>query len=561
MCRWSISIAPGRAPLVCALGLALLLNPHVCMGAGSETQPASEVGKPDSFLLVRIRGTIGRDFTAMRMKRYLEMAAKVKPAAVILEIDTPGGLTGHAESIVNLIIQSKDLRFIALVHRALSAGAPIVLACPEIYVTDVATIGAATSYRMNPQGEIQNLPPDVAEKLQSAWRAQCRKAAEHGGHPSILADAMIDPDFSLTVRTDGDRKILERNGVGKEVKARGRVLTLTAREAVAVGLAKGIVSDVMQLGEKIGLRSWEKFPKETVISPSTPQVRLGPRRLTHKECTITIFQKLAALNILDTSLTQLHRQTALEKWRTWVAQEFLQRRGVRRVYGTVTLQEAHMDLRRGGVASVFNDQLKNAEKRLKRERSRTRTVREGKWRRTVFTGDRETIRRLETKISELKGQIARAKHLARHCIKVYAYAGGEEEKLWITAWVSNSFRDRLADLPKGGDFSLSGEVTQVGLWVTDYDEIVPWMEMHSCTVITTPPIAPTTNPKRTAAIAPEDRAAARLRLAKMYETHGMLVKAQEILRSIIDEYPDTKVADDARKAMKFIDKEMTNPTK
>ena len=61
----------------------------------------------------------------------------------MLSVDTPGGGVTEAEAIVNLIIENKDLRFVALVNKALSAGAAITLACKEIYVMETATIGAA----------------------------------------------------------------------------------------------------------------------------------------------------------------------------------------------------------------------------------------------------------------------------------------------------------------------------------------------------------------------------------------------------------------------------------
>jgi membrane-bound ClpP family serine protease len=77
------------------------------------------------------------------MKAAITEARTAKAAAIVLSMDTSGGAVTEAEAIVDLIIENKDLRFIALVNKALSAGAAITLACKEIYVTEAATIGAA----------------------------------------------------------------------------------------------------------------------------------------------------------------------------------------------------------------------------------------------------------------------------------------------------------------------------------------------------------------------------------------------------------------------------------
>ena len=90
--------------------------------AGSATQPAPQEPKPDTFLLVDVKGTIGEDFTAGNLKAALAEARAKKAAAVVLNMDTPGGSIQDAEAIVNLIIENKDLRFIALFIRLYPQG-------------------------------------------------------------------------------------------------------------------------------------------------------------------------------------------------------------------------------------------------------------------------------------------------------------------------------------------------------------------------------------------------------------------------------------------------------
>ncbi len=262
------------------IALSLLLAAYLSAETATApaTQPTSQESKADTFLLVEVKGTIGGSFSAARMKAVLSEARREKPTAVVLYLDTPGGLVAEAEEIVDLIIEHKDLHFIALVRKALSAGVPITLACKEIYVTETATIGAAVSYFSGAGGRPVDLPPDVAEKHQSAWRAVCRKAADHGGHSSLLAEGMVARDFAITMRRVKDQVILERNGKGELLKAAGRILTLTAKEAVACGLARGVVSDVRGLGAKLGKPEW-KAMRSVEDSEGVPNVMTILKRL------------------------------------------------------------------------------------------------------------------------------------------------------------------------------------------------------------------------------------------------------------------------------------------
>ncbi len=232
-----------------SLGLTIT---NKALAATATTRPDTSQANKNTYMVVPVKGVIGRDFTASTMSFYLAETLDGKPSTVVLEIYTLGGSVSEAEQIVDLMIRYKDVRFIALVHKALSAGAPIAMACREIYMTDGATIGAATSYSRDRTGKIAALPPDVAEKFQSVWRATCRKAADHGGHSSILAEAMVDPAFTLTMQGKGQHAKLGRNGSDKVIKAKGRILTLTAREAVLVQLANGLTSDLPALRKTLG---------------------------------------------------------------------------------------------------------------------------------------------------------------------------------------------------------------------------------------------------------------------------------------------------------------------
>jgi len=233
-------------------------SPLLLPPANIPRDPKEDPTSKHTYYVIPIRGTIGQHFTARDMWLHLYRMKFLSPEVVLLDIDTSGGSTTHTKDIVNMLLSVKGVRRVAFVRRAISAGVPIALVCTDIYASDTATIGGAVSFVPGKDGLPVNLPKDVAEKLQSIWRATCRMAAEHGGHSKLLSEAMIDPDFALTMRTVDGKKVLERDGKGKVLKRKGQILTLTAREAVDAGLANGLVDDYATLGEQLKMKGWRR---------------------------------------------------------------------------------------------------------------------------------------------------------------------------------------------------------------------------------------------------------------------------------------------------------------
>ncbi len=147
---------------------------------------------------------------------------------MIIDINTPGGRIDAAWQIVDAI-QNSPVPVYAFVDRALSAGAMIALAAEAIYVEPGATIGAATPVT----GEGQK----TSEKMVSAMRSEFRALAEARGRDPRIAEAMVDEEIEIT-------------GV---VEA-GKLLTLTADEALDLGYAKGMHSSLNDLVRELGQR-------------------------------------------------------------------------------------------------------------------------------------------------------------------------------------------------------------------------------------------------------------------------------------------------------------------
>jgi len=215
--------------------------------------PIVKYDKP-TYYLIPLRGEVGKTIKAQYLEKALADAVTRQPTVVVIHVDSPGGLTDEVEPIVTALEgYQKKLRMVVLVKRAMSAAAISLLACKEIYMQPMGTFGAATAFQIGPSG----MPADINEKFQSAWRATGRAAAEVGGHEPLLAEAMIDARQDLHVEVDKDGKKVIRPGQGDDMLvARGKLLAMTAREALNCGLSSGTVSDVDELGNVLGHDGW-----------------------------------------------------------------------------------------------------------------------------------------------------------------------------------------------------------------------------------------------------------------------------------------------------------------
>jgi membrane-bound serine protease (ClpP class) len=240
---------PSRAGAVLAVVLAFVL----ALASAGRRAGAREDAR-GIVLVAPVHGTVDLGLAPF-LERVLDEAERDHAIAVVLDIDTFGGRVDAAVAIRDRLLAS-PVRTIAFVHpRAISAGALVSLAANTIAMSQGATIGAATPVQMQPGGPTT----PVDEKTVSYVRKEFRATAEQRDRPVELAEAMVDADLDLP-----------------GIAPRGKLLTLTGDEAVALGFADLRADDLPSLMrgfdlEHVELRqrspNWAERAVSTITAP------------------------------------------------------------------------------------------------------------------------------------------------------------------------------------------------------------------------------------------------------------------------------------------------------
>ena len=227
-----------------------------------EPKPRVEAVGP-TVCLIRIDGPLETPRQADVAARALGLAAREGAKVVILEIDSPGGLIDLARKVCQAIEALKDTRTVAFIkggsHRgAFSTAVLVSMACDAIYLSEGCSIGVA------PPQATPGEAPQPSGRLTPAFIAAFMASAQKHKRPSAIAAAMLDPDIELReVKVQGKTQYLPGDQatelaakgaeLGPWITRKGKVLTLTAREALDFGMADGIAGSLEEVLRAVGV--------------------------------------------------------------------------------------------------------------------------------------------------------------------------------------------------------------------------------------------------------------------------------------------------------------------
>jgi len=178
--------------------------------------------------------------TYLYVKYALEEFHKQKVSFVLLDLDTPGGEVFSALKIAAELRKSdaeNKIPVIAFVDDwALSAGALLAYSCRFIGTTSMGSMGAAEPVMISSDGRAET----ASEKMVSALRVEFAKTAEIYGRNPLIAEAMVDKDKVLVMRSGETVSLLEDAQIEKGdivITTKGKLLTLDPVKMKELGVA------------------------------------------------------------------------------------------------------------------------------------------------------------------------------------------------------------------------------------------------------------------------------------------------------------------------------------
>lgn len=207
---------------------------------------AIENDKPIIYI-IDIKQEINKT-TDIYLNKGLSEAAKMNASAILIHMNTYGGLLESADSMRTAILYSPIPVHVFIDNNAASAGALISIACDNIFMRRGASIGAATV--------VDQTGGEMPDKYQSFMRSMIRATAEAHGKDTVIQNG----DTITTWKRDpliAEAMVDERTIVPNLIDS-GKVLTLTAEEALKWGYCDGIAESVDEvITQYLGYTNYE----------------------------------------------------------------------------------------------------------------------------------------------------------------------------------------------------------------------------------------------------------------------------------------------------------------
>jgi len=227
------------------LSVALVIMIFIIMLTGSFAQEDN----PDSIVYtINIEGIVTAGTTS-HLQRGVETAEEEGAEALLILLNTPGGLVNATIDIVSDLINA-DVPIITYVYPqggiAASAGTFILLGGHQAIMAPGTTIGAAMPVTMSPEGE--SAPAD--DKTVQFLAGHIRSIAESRNRPVDVAERFVTENLTLSGGEAIELEIIDdiaedipallENLHGQEINLRTRIVTLDTENAEIKEIEKNV---------------------------------------------------------------------------------------------------------------------------------------------------------------------------------------------------------------------------------------------------------------------------------------------------------------------------------
>jgi membrane-bound serine protease (ClpP class) len=256
------------SPARILLGMLILALSCLSAFAGEDDEAQGEENLSPGVIHLRIEGPLDVGTLGL-LQRGIRTAQEEGSEVLLIEIDTPGGA-------IDLMIQFARQIEEAGAHgiltaawvrgEATSAGVLVSLACDRIFMGPTSTMGSSTPVMPGPAG-MQALPEEggIREKVNSLVRSEFRAIAVNNGRSPQIAEAMVDASIEVReVELRGETRLMtatewrdarvrgEDPQHVRTISEEGRLVNLTAHEAVELGMADGVARSIDEVLLRLG---------------------------------------------------------------------------------------------------------------------------------------------------------------------------------------------------------------------------------------------------------------------------------------------------------------------
>src|SRR5437867_3231607 len=180
----------------CPAALALLASASCAAAASAEIH------------VVELKGVI-HPVSASYIKEAIEAADKAGAAALVIEMDTPGGLVEDTKDLAQRMLAARTpiIGFVTpFGARAASGGFFILLACDVAAMSPGTNTGAAHPITLGGENTKENIE---IQKAESDLAAFARSLAENRGRNAKLAESAVTTSVSWTEKEALDARLVD----------------------------------------------------------------------------------------------------------------------------------------------------------------------------------------------------------------------------------------------------------------------------------------------------------------------------------------------------------------
>jgi len=235
-----------------------------------------------SFYIVPMKGQMGTDVHTSVYEKMLDDIHEQDPDIIVIEMDCKDNedvlysMIGREEmgradfdefrKLVNLFRDDlREYRQVIWIKDSVGVSSAVALAWDELYMTPTARLAGLVSAR-DQTGFDRWSDEDVRGKMTAAFMSWVKGFLEYGGYSLVLADAMVQPKYSLSGTWKGREVEWSLDTKGEYIvdSSDEHTTNFRAKHAEDLCISDGTAENLDDLALLLGIREYRKLDSESV---------------------------------------------------------------------------------------------------------------------------------------------------------------------------------------------------------------------------------------------------------------------------------------------------------